>query len=134
MGVEQQQIIARWQPHLDAAAAAGLSLHAYARMHGLNRKTLYAARKRAAQAEAAAPKKAAPKRSDRGLLVRSRFAAVRVSAPNSEVAAAQPNAAQGVRAVLPNGIVIECGADTSALSTLLSRLIALAGVGRHVSA
>ena len=53
MGMEQ----GKWQEHLKAAAASGMSLTAYAAQHGINVRRLYEARYREVRAKAAKARK-----------------------------------------------------------------------------
>lgn len=45
--------LARWRPHVLAAESAGLSVIAYAKIHGLSSTTLYAARQQMRQLKSA---------------------------------------------------------------------------------
>jgi len=82
----------RWQPHLEAADQAGLSISAYARQHGLSRHTLYMARKALRQRDKAATAPAG----------RDRFVGVRVSVPPA------PSAVSSVEIRVSERVLLRC--------------------------
>ena len=47
--------LTRWRPHVLAAESAGLSVIAYAKLHGISSTTLYAARQQMRQLKSALP-------------------------------------------------------------------------------
>jgi len=96
----------RWGPHLAAAKRKGVSLAQYARIHGLSRYTLYAAREwtRKANGKPLPARQSIPRRLS-GKLVpsSSSFAPVKLvglEAPRSSAVAQ-------LRARIPNGVRVE---------------------------
>ncbi|HZP89239.1 MAG TPA: hypothetical protein VFB54_20705 [Burkholderiales bacterium] len=119
----RQQALNRWKRHLDAAAASGQSVAAYARAHGLNRKSLYWAGKQLRESPDVPAKKAA--RAARTATARraSAFVPVEVIAGPAHRLQPRPSSQRAVRALLPNGIVLEC--DACDVEALLLTLVAL---------
>lgn len=103
----RREVDERWKRHLSAAAAGGQNLAAYAREHGVNRKTLYAARKRLSEAPATLAKPSSPVISARGLRTGEAFVPVQIKAREPKSASRAPLNRE-LRARLPNGIVVEC--------------------------
>jgi hypothetical protein len=96
----------RWKGHLSAAAVSGQNLAAYAREHGLNRKTLYAARKRLGESKAAAAGESAAVAKPRVARMGEAFVAVKIKTPEHS-SAWSGTVTSTMRARLPNGILIE---------------------------
>lgn len=88
--------LARWQPHLEAAEQAGLSIAEYARQHGLSRHTLYVARQTLRQRSEAV---VAPTTQPAG---RDRFVGVHVSA------ASVPSVVQAVEIRVSERVLLCC--------------------------
>lgn len=110
----RREVDERWKRHLSAASGSGQNLAAYAREHGLNRKTLYAARKRLLEAPTAVANNSSSTASARTIRVGEAFVPVQIQAPRP-VGASLASLNGVLRARLPNGIVVECdGADYGA--------------------
>lgn len=107
----RRELDERRKRHLSAAAASGQNLAAYAREHGLNRKTLYAARKRLSEAPAAL----ASQSSARKMRAGEAFVPVQLKLSEPSGASRAPlNRVQCAR--LPSGVVVECDGAQSGVS------------------
>lgn len=117
MGMEQ----GKWQVHLEAAAASGMSLTAYAAQHGINVRRLYEARHRDARAKAAKVRKS------------SAFVAVKVQSAALVTESAAPrqppsSCALAVQARLSNGVVLSWTSEPANASAQANLLHTLAGL------
>lgn len=128
MGSRQQPVSQGWRQHLAAAAAAGQTISAYAKAQGVNRKSLYTARRRLRETnDAVTPRAPASAATPPATRAARHFVPVRVAAARGHAAApaASTNRCPALRAVLPNGIVIECGPEVVGIDRLLTVLIGL---------
>ena len=112
----------RWRPHLAAAEREGVSLAQYARVHGLSRYTLYAAREWIRKTDGKplpARQSGAPRVSEKLVPNKSAFAPVKLvglEAPRSSAVAQ-------LRARLPNGVRVEVvGADAEVVFAAIQAL------------
>jgi transposase-like protein len=121
----RQQRLQQSKRHLDAAAANGQNIWAYAREHGLNSKRLYRARDQLRSIKAASPSASSAETKPQAAHAGSAFVPVRMAWESEAQQGA--NGKGAVRAQLPNGIVIECegaGLDV-AFERVLFTLMAL---------
>ena len=89
-----------WHTHLEQLAASGLSTKAYAKQRGLKLSTLYAYRKKL--------------RDSKPSVASTQFVRASVAAPSLSC-----------RVHLPNGVIVELGADSHALPSVFSSLASL---------
>ena len=115
MGIKQ----GKWQTHLKAAQASGLSLAGYAAQQGINVRRLYETRHARARAKAAQARKA------------SAFARIEIKpqSPDNVVAEARESRAVGtltMQALLSNGVILSWTHDASCGQTLSDLMHTLA--------
>ena len=118
MGMEQ----GKWQEHLKAAAASGMSLTAYAAQHGINVRRLYQARHREARAKAAKARQ-----SSAFVPVKVRPAEL-VNVPTASQHGGVTGHALEMQARLANGVVLSWSSEPANASAQANLLHTLAGL------